>query len=170
MSSDWGKRVWDRLDGHDGALAALQREIVYPALSRKTDESLAARMDEAGRYWRVFPLDVFDDLGAAAAAVAALSTVYAPIRLPVEHIASDQTLVANKAYVVDSGTGVRTETLPGAPTDGDMIQVLRSGANTVTLNRNGKNINGAAANYDITTTLTSKMVRYIASTTSWWTF
>jgi hypothetical protein len=53
-------------------------------------------------------------------------------------------------YLVDTTSAV-TVTLPGSPTVGDWIEIIRDGANDVTVARNGNNIAGSAADLTIDT-------------------
>lgn len=170
--------------------------VVLPTASGSVYFLSAIYDDEAPARWELVGTpdlsSVYDAAGTAAAAIVtheaagnphptyltqaeadalyAPTGTYAPLRVPIEHIGSDTTLTANSAYIVDSSAGVRSEALPASPTDGDAIHVLRSGANTVTVTRNTKNINGAASDYDLASDLASKVFRYDSATTSWWTF
>jgi hypothetical protein len=49
-------------------------------------------------------------------------------------------------YVADTSGGGFTVTLPPSPTAGDWVEIIRDGAGVVTVDRNGNNIAGAAAN------------------------
>jgi len=53
-------------------------------------------------------------------------------------------------YLVDTTSAV-TVTLPASPTAGDWIEIIRDGANDVTVGRNGNNIAGSAADLTIDT-------------------
>lgn len=109
-------------------------------------------------------------LSAAAAYTDSAVATLAPLRVPVLSIADNRTLAANTRYVVDSSAGIRTETLPAAPTDGDTISVKRFGANNVVIERNGKTIDGAAADLTLGTTLHRAVLVYESDTNSWWDF
>ena len=58
-----------------------------------------------------------------------------------------------EGYFVDSSTTI-TVTLPASPSAGNIVSVSdyngSARTNTITIARNGSNINGNAANYDIT--------------------
>lgn len=58
--------------------------------------------------------------------------------------------VAFTRYLVDTTSAV-TVTLPASPTAGDWIEIIRDGANDVTVDRNGNNIAGSAADLTIDT-------------------
>jgi len=57
------------------------------------------------------------------------------------------TAVAGEGYFIDTTSASHTITLPSSPTIGDTIKaVIIDGNNTVTVDRNGNNINGSAQN------------------------
>lgn len=78
--------------------------------------------------------------------------------------------LAGDADVVlaDCAAGSFTITLPAAPVDGDDYEfILVSAVNTLTIGRNAKNINGAAADVTISTQWASKRLTWSASLNSW---
>lgn len=64
-------------------------------------------------------------------------------------VTTDITAVAGGVYFVKTTAGVLSVTLPATPVDGNVVEVWRSGANAVTINRNGKTIAGLAENLTI---------------------
>jgi len=90
--------------------------------------------------------------------------------MTVRSVVGSDNVAAFESLIVGSGGGAATATLPGSPADNDVCEVKRNGANTVTVDRNGKNIEGAAANYDLTADLQSVTLKYDLGTTSWWAF
>ena len=84
-----------------------------------------------------------------AQAIAALAA-YGSIS-PYSAISADPNpAVAFTRYLVDTTSAV-TVTLPASPTAGDWIEIIRDGANDVTVDRNGNNIAGSAADLTIDT-------------------
>jgi hypothetical protein len=79
-------------------------------------------------------------------------------------------VVAGESVIVDSGGGASTATLPASPADGDFIEVKRTGASNVTIARNGKLIENAAADYTLAADKQSLSLRYDTGTGSWWIF
>lgn len=61
MSSDWGKRVWERLDGHDAAIEDVRKSAEYPALARKTDAQLERAIRRAAHISVTVPLNLYAD-------------------------------------------------------------------------------------------------------------
>ena len=70
--------------------------------------------------------------------------------------------VAFTRYLVDTTSAV-TVTLPGSPTVGDWIEIIRDGANNVTVGRNGNNIAGLVADLTIDTDGYGAILLYTAS-------
>jgi hypothetical protein len=70
--------------------------------------------------------------------------------------------VAFTRYLVDTTSAV-TVTLPGSPTAGDWIEIIRDGANDVTVDRNGNNIAGSATDLTIDTDGYGAILLYTAS-------
>lgn len=60
-------------------------------------------------------------------------------------------------------------TLPASPQDGDRYEFVKVDAsgNALTIGRNGKNINGAAANVTISTQWAAKVLTWSTSLNSW---
>ena len=67
---------------------------------------------------------------------------------------ADFTAANGEGYFVDSSSSTITVTLPASPSAGNIVSVSdyngSAGSNTITIARNGSNIYGSAANYDIT--------------------
>ena len=63
-------------------------------------------------------------------------------------VTSDTTMVAGKGYFVDSSGGAKTMTLPASPSIGDEVSIvaLDGSTNSVTIARNGNNIEGGTSN------------------------
>jgi len=59
-------------------------------------------------------------------------------------VSSNTTMEAGKGYIVDASGGAITMTLPASPSAGDEVVVIQHGSNTITIGRNGSNINGSA--------------------------
>lgn len=61
---------WDKLQNDLAAMRVrldeLERRVVYPALSRKTDEDLKRGLENAEDEWETYPLGHYDALGSAA--------------------------------------------------------------------------------------------------------
>lgn len=66
-------------------------------------------------------------------------------------------------YLVDTSGGAVTVTLPASPTAGDWIEIIRDGANAVTVGRNGNNIAGSAADLTIDTDGYGAILLYTAA-------
>lgn len=66
--------------------------------------------------------------------------------------ASNQAVAVNDQAIFDTSGSAKTATLPASPACGDKVLLVDGrgsfGLNALTLNRNGKPINGAASNYD----------------------
>jgi hypothetical protein len=54
------------------------------------------------------------------------------------------TAEAGKGYIIDVSSAAHTINLPSSPSAGDEVAVLQYGSNTITVGRNGSNINGNA--------------------------
>lgn len=81
---------------------------------------------------------------------------------------ADYSLTNGDYFIIAaSGGAVRTMTLPASPVQGQLYWILRNGANNVVVARNGKNINGAAADFTITNDLYS--VGFIYDGAGWLT-
>lgn len=90
---------------------------------------------------------------------------------PVRQVSGgDATCVSNEAVSVDTSTAVRNATLPATPADGDWVALQQLGPNALTAVRNGKKINGAAANFAFAATLEAHTFRFDVTTDSWYSF
>lgn len=90
---------------------------------------------------------------------------------PVRQVSGgDATCVSNEAVSVDTSAAVRNATLPATPADGDWVALQQLGPNVLTVLRNGKKINGAAANFPFAATLEAHTLRFDLATDSWFTF
>ena len=80
-------------------------------------------------------------------------------------------LLANHHYFIDSPAGGGGGQLPVGPSNGDIVIVTNCGTTALTIDRNGKSINGAASNDTIAATVgTTKRYRYDTSRLSWYTW
>src|SRR6056300_719013 len=65
------------------------------------------------------------------------------------------TAVAGRGYFIDTTSGAVTVTLPASPKIGDIVQLKdyagTFGTNSVTVNRNGNNIEGSTENIPLST-------------------
>jgi len=81
------------------------------------------------------------------------------------------TAVAGRGYFIDTTSGTVTVTLPASPKAGDVVQIAdyagTFGTNNVTLDRNGNNIQGNAANGLIETNNQSVSFVYVDDTKGW---
>jgi len=81
------------------------------------------------------------------------------------------TAVAGEGYFVDTSSGAITATLPASPSAGDQVAFKDYAAtfntNALTIARNGSNIQGFAADNDITTIRASVVLVYVDSTKGW---
>lgn len=80
-------------------------------------------------------------------------------------------LATDITLLVDTSGGAVTATLPAAPTDGMLVNIkkITTDATAMTIGRNGKSIEGAAA--DIVTTAANRpnyQLQYNASANTWW--
>ena len=107
------------------------------------------------------------------AAIAAINTL-SGFGATVEFVAvgdSPVTVVAESIYMCDTTGGAITLTLPSSPSQGAKVVIIdqkgKFNSNAVTLARNGKNINGAAA--DVTLELDGTRAELIYNTTYGWT-
>ena len=84
---------------------------------------------------------------------------------------ADFTAANGEGYFVDSSGSTITVTLPASPSAGNIVSVSdyngSAGTNTITIARNGSNINGNAANYDITKGNSSITFVYVDATAGW---
>ena len=84
---------------------------------------------------------------------------------------ADFTAVSGDGYFVNTTSGAVTVTLPASPSANDIVAVSdyngSAGINTITIARNGSNINGGAANYDITKGNSAVTFVYVDATAGW---
>ena len=84
---------------------------------------------------------------------------------------SDFTAVAGKGYFVNTTSGAITATLPASPSAGDFVALkdyaATFGSNSLTIARNGSNIQGAATNSFISTNRASVVLQFIDATKGW---
>jgi hypothetical protein len=80
------------------------------------------------------------------------ATTIAKTIFPIATITADTTLADTHSVVlVDTSSASVTATLPAAPTAGHVCYIKKiAAANTMTVGRNGKNIDGAASNLSTT--------------------
>lgn len=91
---------------------------------------------------------------------------------PIVTKTANYTIVRRTDYTVlaDTAGGNFTITLPASPTAGDIYIVRKvSASNTLTIARNGKNINGAASDLSVTTDGEVNRLQYDSTSGSWWT-
>src|SRR5210317_2217898 len=78
---------------------------------------------------------------------------------------------AGYGYFIDTTSAAHTLTLPGSPSAGDTIAIKdyagTFGTNSLTIGRNGNNIQGVANNSEITTNRASLVLVYIDATKGW---
>ena len=83
----------------------------------------------------------------------------------------DFTAVAGKGYFVNTTSGAITATLPASPSAGDFVALkdyaATFGSNSLTIARNGSNIQGAATNSFISTNRASVVLQFIDATKGW---
>ena len=81
------------------------------------------------------------------------------------------TAVSGNGYFVNATSGAITVTLPASPSAGDIVSVSdyngSAGTNTITIARNGSNINGDASNFDITKADSAITFVYVDATVGW---
>mgnify|MGYP003147274888 CR=1 FL=1 len=84
---------------------------------------------------------------------------------------SDFTAANGEGYFVDTGSGAVTVTLPGSPSGGNIVSVSdyngTAGTNTITIARNGSNINGDASNFLINKEDSAITFVYVDATVGW---
>ena len=91
--------------------------------------------------------------------------------LPVRVVSAASTqAISNECIVVDTSAALRAVVLPALPADGDIVMIRRNGGNNVSIDRNGKDIDGVAANQTIVTDGITRDLRYDSTTASWWNF
>ena len=81
------------------------------------------------------------------------------------------TAVSGNGYFVDTTSGAITVTLPASPSAGDIMAVSdyngSAVTNTITIARNGSNINGNASNYEISKANSAVTFVYVDATVGW---
>jgi len=81
------------------------------------------------------------------------------------------TLVSGTGYFINTTLGPTTMILPASPSVGDFVALKdyagTFGTNKLTIDRNGSNIQGLAANSDLTTDRASVVLQYIDATQGW---
>ena len=81
------------------------------------------------------------------------------------------TLVSGTGYFINTTSGPTTMTLPASPSVGDFVALKdyagTFGTNKLTIDRNGSNIQGLAANSDLTTDRASVVLVYVDATKGW---
>lgn len=182
--------AWDalvaRVEAMESRESARLTAATYPAAARRNDADIKRRIDGLGRFWITVPLDLYDPEGTAAAAITTHEAAADPhpgyltlvegtqnfeqLQITISVVTANTGLVAHKAYVFDSAGGALNGTLPASPAEGDQIDVRRAGANTVTILRNGKNIDGAAADLLLAADGDIAKLIYDADSASWWKF
>ena len=84
---------------------------------------------------------------------------------------SDFTAANGEGYFVDVTSGTVTVTLPSSPSAGNIVAVSdyagKSATNTITIGRNGSNIEGEAENATITTNREARTYVYVDGTQGW---
>ena len=91
----------------------------------------------------------------------------AKLRTVVRYTSGPQTLAGTADLVMCAGTF--TVNLPAAPLDGDeYVFVQESSSATLTIGRNGKTINGAAADVTVATQWAGKTLTWGATANTWW--
>lgn len=94
----------------------------------------------------------------------------ARLRTPLP-VSATGTLDGNADEVwADMTSGAFTYHLPSAPNDGDSYEFTKVDAsgNALTIGRNGKNINGSAADVTISTQWASKRLTWSSTKNTWW--
>ena len=81
------------------------------------------------------------------------------------------TAVSGEGYFVDSGSSAITVTLPASPSANDIVSVSdyngTASTNSITIARNGSNINGDAANLEISKADSAVTLVYVDATVGW---
>jgi len=81
------------------------------------------------------------------------------------------TAVSGEGYFVDTSSGAITVTLPASPSAGSIVAVVdyagTAGTNKITLGRNGSNLEGSAANGEISANREAKTLVYADATQGW---
>lgn len=158
-------------------LTQAEADVLYQPLDADLTAIAALTTDAFGRTLLTLTteLAVRTYIGATSAGSAMFTAVNAAaqkslVAMTVRYQSGTGAVVAFESVIVDSSGGAATATLPAAPVANDVIEIKRSGANTVTIARNGKKIENAAANLDITTDLVAVTLKYDDSNGTWWAF
>ena len=81
------------------------------------------------------------------------------------------TAVSGNGYFVNTTSGAITVTLPSSPSAGDIVGIKdyanTADTNAITIGRNGSNIDGTAADFQITTEGLSALLVYVDATKGW---
>jgi hypothetical protein len=81
------------------------------------------------------------------------------------------TAVSGNGYFVNTTSGAITVTLPSSPSAGDVVGIKdyanTADTNAITIGRNGSNIDGVAADFQITTEGLSALLVYVDATKGW---
>jgi hypothetical protein len=84
---------------------------------------------------------------------------------------SDFTATSGSGFFINTAGGAVTVTLPASPSAGNVVAVSdyngSAGTNTITIARNGSNINGDASNLEISKANSAIQLVYVDSTTGW---
>lgn len=84
---------------------------------------------------------------------------------------ADASAITVRTFLVSTAGGAVTINLPATPVNGEVVNIKRetTDGNTLTIARNGKSIEGAAANFvDGNTGLSSYSFQYDSTSLSWW--
>lgn len=85
--------------------------------------------------------------------------------------ATSGTTAPCRTFLVDTSGGAVTVNFPATPIDGEVVCIKRTTTDgtALTIGRNGKNIEGAAADFsDANAALSQYMFQYDTGTGSWW--
>jgi hypothetical protein len=84
---------------------------------------------------------------------------------------ADFTATSGSGFFVNTASGAVTVTLPASPSAGNVVAVSdynsTAATNTITIGRNGSNINGAASNLTISKANSAVQLVYVDATTGW---
>lgn len=109
-------------------------------------------------------------LALACLAASTFAGAVAGQRASIREVTTDAVATNDHTLVVDCTASDRTQTLPAAPPDGFILRFKKvAAANTLTIARNGNEIDGVAANVAMTGEGDTWTLQYNATTTGWWT-
>ena len=77
------------------------------------------------------------------------------------------TAEAGKGYIIDTSSNTHTINLPASPSAGDLVAVIQSGTNTVTVGRNGNNILSSASDKTLTSAASMILVYSSSASIGW---